>query len=360
MRGEWVATELNMLDKTMMVWALWLLISSFFHNNPSDKLIFNLGFVYNTCCAYFLFRVFTRSKEDVIAIYCMIAFLLVPVAITMCIEAITQQNLFSIFGGVPELSTIREGKIRAQGPFAHAILAGTVGAANIPIMAGLWQHNRIMAILGITACISMVIACSSTGPVISSIVAVLSLGMWFYRKNMRILRWVAVIGYIMLDIVMKVPAYYIIGRIDFTGGSTGWHRARLIEVAFQRLSEWWLAGTDYTRHWMATGVSWSLDHTDITNHYIYLGVLGGLPLMILFIVMLVKGFGYIGSILRQAQPVSIKDEFLVWSLGASLFVHAASLISVSYFDQSFIFLYLNLAAVSSFWAWHNCENEKIM
>ena len=82
---------------------------------------------------------------------------------------------------------------------------------------------------------------------------------------------------ILLDLVMKAPAYYIIARADIIGGSTGWHRAALIDSAIRHLNEWWLIGTDYTRNWMVTGVSWSADNTDITNHYLYLGVLGGLP-----------------------------------------------------------------------------------
>jgi hypothetical protein len=164
---------------------------------------------------------------------------------------------------------------------------------------------------------------------------------------MRVIRWLAIFLYIGLDLVMTAPAYYLIARIDPVGGSTGYHRARLIESAFEHLSEWWLAGTNYTRHWMVTGVSWSPDHTDITNHYIQLGVTGGLPLMILFIAVLVKGFFYIGEAVQNAREQNPDAEFFIWALGASLFAHAASCVAVSYFDQSFMFLYVNLAVIAS-------------
>jgi hypothetical protein len=146
---------------------------------------------------------------------------------------------------------------------------------------------------------------------------------------------------------MNDPAYYILARIDLAGGSTGWHRARLIQSALEFLPEWWLAGTDYTRHWMPTGVSWSVDHTDITNHYLKMGVLGGLPLMLLFIAVLAKGFSFVGQTPRQMPELSQQSRFMLWALGASLFAHAATIISVSYFDQSFMFLYVTLAAISS-------------
>jgi hypothetical protein len=37
----------------------------------------------------------------------------------------------------------------------------------------------------------------------------------------------------------------------------------------------------------------------------------------------------------------------VWALGASLFAHAVSFMSVSYFDQSFVALYVTLAAIAA-------------
>ena len=150
---------------------------------------------------------------------------------------------------------------------------------------------------------------------------------------------------------MKAPVYYIIARINLVGGSTGWHRSALIESAFNHLQEWWFAGTDYTRHWMPTGVSWSPDHTDITNHYIQMGVIGGLPLMFLFIAILVKGFSFVGQTVGQSSDLPSETRFMVWALGSALFTHAATFISVSYFDQSYLFIYMTLAAIGSVRSW---------
>ena len=136
-------------------------------------------------------------------------------------------------------------------------------------------------------------------------------------------------------------------RIDIVGGSTGWHRSRLIESAFEHFGEWWLTGTDYTRHWMATGVSYSGNHTDITNHYLMSGVLGGLPLMLLFILILWTSFTYVGQALRQTPLPSQQQQFLVWSVGAALFGHAITCMAVAYFDQSIAFLYVTLAAAGA-------------
>ncbi len=346
-RGERFAGKLNAMDHLMVIWAIYAVFNSAFHNDPSDTLVTRLGLVYNACGIYFLLRIFCRSLDDVVGLCRVTAILLAPVAVEMLYEKLTGHNLFSVLGGVSENPVIREGRIRAQGPFSHAILAGSIGAACIPLMIGIWHRQRKEAIIGLLACMIMIVASSSSGPILSAMAGIGALGMWHYRHMMRVVRWIAVLGYVGLDLFMKAPAYYLIARIDLTGGSTGWHRAELLKSAFQHLTEWWIAGTDYTRHWMPTGVAWSEKHTDITNHYLRMGVMGGLPLMLLFIAVLAIGFSFVGQTQRHETELAPKSRFLVWTLGASLFVHTTTFMSVSYVDQSFLFVYLTLAAISS-------------
>lgn len=347
MRGERIAGRTNALDLLMVLWAAWALMSSFFHEQTSAALVYRLGLVYNACGLYFLLRVLCRSMDDVIALCRVTAILLAPLAVLMLVEKMTGHNLFSALGGVSALSELREGRIRAQGPFAHPILAGTVGAACLPLMVGLWRQHRRTAIAGILACGTMIIACASSGPILGSLAAAGALCMWRWRHRMRLVRWMAVLGYIGLDLVMKAPAYYLISRIDLAGGSTSWHRAFLIDAALNHISEWWFAGTDYTRHWIDYGVGWTDKHVDITNHYVQMGIWGGLPLMFLFLAILARGFRFVGQWERQRGKASTTSGFMVWSLGASLFSHATSFISISYFDQSVVFIYLTLAAISA-------------
>ncbi|MEM4406654.1 MAG: hypothetical protein QXS68_06380, partial [Candidatus Methanomethylicaceae archaeon] len=96
---------------------------------------------------------------------------------------------------------------------------------------------------------------------------------------------------------------------------------------------------------------WSPDHTDITNHYIQMGILGGLPLLILFILSLWCGFKYVGQYLKFGERTDNFSGFFMWCLGSSLFAHAVTFVGVSYFDQSFVFFYLTLSLISSLrWA----------
>jgi len=357
-RGERITGGMNQLDWLMVTFSAWVLFTSFFRPDVVGALVFRLGFVFNTFGIYFLIRIFCQSMEDLWRLLCITAFLLLPIGIEMIYEHLQLHNLFSAFGGVSAIPAIRDGNIRAQGPFRHPILAGTVGAVCMPLMVALWNKYRKAAVVGIVSCVAMVYCSSSSGPLVSLLAGIGGLSMWLYRDKMKLVRWVAVLGYVALALVMKAPPYYLMARIPLMSGSTGWHRAALINSAIRHLNEWWLWGTDYTRHWMPTGVSWSPDHADITNHYIKMGVLGGLPMMMLFILILAKGFSFVGQSLQKKDTSPPSTLFMIWSVGASLFANAATMTSVSYFDQSFVFLYFTLAAIGSVWSVTVKEREK--
>jgi len=350
-RGEYLDLKFNALDGLMLAWGVIAVLTAFGHEDTNGALVFRLGVAYEGCGVYFLLRVLCRSIGDVVLFSKVLAILLVPVAIEMLLEKATGHNQFALFGGVPEICQVREGKIRAQGPFMHPILAGTVGAVCMPLMIGLWSFARRTAAIGLGATCIIVIASTSSGPMMSAIFAILGMGIWRLRQYMAIFRYCALFGYVVLDLFMQAPAYYLLSRFDLAGGSTGWHRAALIESALKHFDEWWLAGTDHTRHWMPTGVSWSPNHTDITNHYLWMGVTGGLPLMLSFIAVLVLAFSFLGRTLGAISRMEFKWQLLVWSIGVSLFANAATCISVAYFDQSILFLYVTLAAIATIWSW---------
>ena len=269
---------------------------------------------------------------------------MVLLAVEMLYEKFSAHNLLQLMGGSPP--EIREGSIRAYGPFGHPILAGTVGGLSLPLMMALWKmHCRLLAGLGMAACLAIVYSSASSGPILTAVAGLFALWMWRYRRRIPLIQLTAVAAYIALDIVMKDPAYFLIARIDLVGGSTSYYRARLIQSAFEHLSEWWLTGTDITRHWMWTIID--PDKTDITNHYIQMGVFGGLPLMLLYIFVLIKGFAGVTQVLRQGTNLKSGLGFLLWTFGSSLFALTVAGLSVSFFDQSLVFLYIVLGTIGS-------------
>lgn len=352
LRREGMATSINGIDKAMLLWAATAIITSLFHFDPAAAFVNRLGLVYTACGSYFSFRVFLQSEHDVRRLFQAIVIILTPVGAAMLNERITGYNIFSQFGGVLEASEVRDGLIRSQGPFAHSILAGVIGAAMVPLMLSIIFTHRKTALAGLFVCSTIIITSGSSGPIISGVVALIALFMWPVRRNMRIVRYTCIVAYLGLELAMNAPAYYLVTRLDLTGSSTSWHRAALIEAALEHLSEWWLTGTDYTRHWMAYGALWSGDQADVTNYYIRMGIDGGLPLMLSFVVVLAAGFSLSGRNCRTAEDsaLALASRYLPWALGASLIAHSAAFLSVSYFDQSVVFFYLTLGSIASIMA----------
>ena len=346
-RGELQLGKLTNLDRVLLLWGAWSLCSSFLHTDPSAILVNHLGLVYNAVGFYFLIRAFCTTEEDVVFLIQLLSFLLAPLAVEMVLEQLTGHNSFALFGAVSDTVIERGGRFRAQGPFAHAILAGSIAAGCVPLVLGLWWQRPLAAKIGLASALLMILASASSGPIMSALLGVMALTLWRWRQLTGKLRLAAVAIYIMLDLVMKRPAYFIIASIDLTGSSTGWHRAALMRSYFTYASEWMAGGSDYTRHWMASGILADANHVDITNQFIIQGVQGGLLLMILFILALTLAFYYVG---RLARTEAEDQRWIAWTLGACLFAHTASFMSVAYFDQSFVFFYLPLAAVSSLYA----------
>jgi hypothetical protein len=99
-------------------------------------------------------------------------------------------------------------------------------------------------------------------------------------------------------------------------------------------------------------VSFSPNHADITNYYLGFGVTAGFLAMALVIFMLIKAFKWVGIVYRAHFDQSRADSFMIWCLGAGLFAHATTSISVSYFDQSMVFFWMNIAVIGSMYSGH--------
>jgi hypothetical protein len=345
LRRELLADGLHAVDRLLLLWAAILIGSSAFHT--SDAWVFRAGVVWTELGCYFLFRIFLQDFEDVRDTFKFLCVALLPLAALMLLEKETRSNLFAVFGGVSPFAQVREGHVRAGGPFDHPILAGTVGAACIAIGLSVWRTSRLRGFAGCCAGTAMVYAATSSGPALMLAFILLARAAWVFRHHMRALRWATAGGLLSLAAVMNDPIYFLMARIDISGGSHGYFRAALIRSSINHLSEWWATGTDYTRHWMASGIHANARHTDIPNHLLAMGVSGGLPLLAVFVLILVLSFRDVGLALRQRSAAPESERLLVWMLGALLFGFLMDFWSISLYDQSVVFFYLTLAAIQA-------------
>ena len=344
-RGEWLSSGMNSIDVLVILWAMALIGTSVVHS--TDGFVYRAGMVWSQLGCYFLLRIFLRDWQDVVCVFRIVCVILLPIAALMLMEKAVGENFFAVVGGHSDVIVRGDDQIRARGPFAHPILAGTVGATCLGMATVLWKRHRMSSLAGMFASLGIVWAATSSGPILMTLFILFGLLFYPFRAALRAARWFALMALIALHVVMNDPVYFLMAKIDVAGGSQGWYRAQLIRSSLEHLNEWWLAGTDYTRHWMPSGTHANDIQADITNHYLQSGVWGGFPLMLLFALTLVAAFRAVGRGLSNPDNASAEYRFLGWALGALLFGHVVNLLSITLFDHSIVYFYLILASIGA-------------
>jgi hypothetical protein len=343
-RDPWPG-PLTLMDKVFTAWAVSNAVMYTILWSDFGALINRSGFLYTCLGTYFLFRYLVRDREDLLQTVRVLALVMVPIAVAMAIEHATAHNPLAFLGS-EDLPAMRDGRVRAQGPFLHAIIAGTIGAVQLPLFVMLWfegKGHRLRAVIGALAAVIMVYTSSSSTPLMAFAAAVGALCLWPLRRRMRIVRWALAIGLVALQLTMKAPVWYLMNRVAGVVGGTGWHRADLIDQFVRRFSEWWLVGT-------RDNANWGLDMWDAINGFVRAGLEGGLLTFLLFLSIFVVGYSRLGRA-RAAKQDDPASERVYWALGCSLFSNTIGFLGIIYFDQSAIIWYLTLVMISSATAW---------
>ncbi len=342
MTGEARGFKWRSLDALVVLWTLSGTAILMLRDGTLASLIYRCGLMYDACGMYFLFRLLIRGWSDVEAIFTSAAVISVPVAAVFLLEQATGRNMFAIFGGVPEITLVRDGRLRCRGPFAHPIYAGCFWAALMPMIGALWftsRTKRWLAPVGLLACVVVIVTTSSATPLSAMIVAITGAALYPLRRYVSWMRWAAVFGLVGLHLVMINPVWHLLARIQLVGG-TGWYRYKLIDEFVNRFHEWWLLGTNNYEAW------WEYGFEAVTNQYVLEAVQGGLLTLVLFIAIIVCAFQGVGRIMRSATGEHF-PKYASWAVGASLLVHCAAFIAVSYFGQIYVVWYLGLSIVGS-------------
>jgi len=349
-RGETNSYRYHALDTAVCVWQVFSLLAYVVGPRASvASFVFRLGTGLDALGIYFLFRILLRDIVDIRRTVGAFSWIALAMVLPMVLENLTGRNLFSVLGGVNEITRIRDGRLRCQASFSHPIMAGSFGATTAALVAALWliePKQRLrhgVALLGASA---VVILSASSGPLMAWLFVFVGWGLWRYRRHMRAILWSTTGVLIVLHLIREKPVWHLLARLASITGGTGYHRYKLIDEFFAHFDEWWLAGAFTTQHW---GLAQS---TDLTNQYILEGIRGGLPTLIAFVAVLVMGFRTTGHSVRRAlaHPYLAPQDghsaaILAWGLGVCLTVHSVAFIGVSYFGQLSSILFLHIAMI---------------
>jgi hypothetical protein len=333
----------NKIDSAVILLTIFIAVNGVLLFEESGALVNQLGNLFTVFGVYFLLRHLIRDERDIISVIRVLAWVAMFVAVIMAYEITTGHNPYGVLGGArASLYSIlvqRDDRFRAQGPFAHSILAGTFGAVLLPLFIGLWwggKQHRKLAFFGVLAATVITLACNSSTPILGYAAGVFALCLWPLRRQLRLMRWGLVSILICLHIVMKGPVWSLIEKIDITGGSSSYHRYMLIDQCIRHFWDWWLVGIKDTSIW-----GW--DMWDTANQYVSTCENSGIVPFILLIAILVYGFKFLGRARQKAE--TRKDALFVWALGSALFANVVAFFGISYFDQTQVAWYALLAMV---------------
>lgn len=349
-RKDFSFARLNKIDATLI--ALYVYTVGVFLLRSSEDQTYLVGTAVDALFSYFAFRGLIENVEDYKWFLRAFLILLVPFVALVLIESLTSNNPFSAIGGLGAGDRFRDGRIRAIGSFGHPSLMGTLGGVFLPLYIGLrfTRKDRRFATIGIALCLAIVWASNSGGPATCVGVAMSGWILWTMRTNMRLVRRGLAGALVLLAFVMKAPIWYLLARVsDLTGGD-GYHRSVFLDIAFQNLGKWWLAGmrTIDTAGWLPY-TNTTTGAVDMTNNFLVFGITAGLGSMILLIVLLIQGFKFIGralAVIRFGSHPQNEIEYLYWGLGVMLGVHLSNWFGITYWDQSSLIWFLHLAIIS--------------
>ncbi len=321
-------------------------VSIFQPQLPGFGFVFTVGNTINGAGSYFVFRALISNSADLSFFLKSVAIVFVPISLGMLYEQLSGRNVFAIMGGISEHSLIRNERIRSQGPFNHPILAGTIGASIAPLALWLYSQNKIVSLTLILHSLTIVFASSSSGPVVSYLVAIGTFLFFRFRHTISYIPLFLFFGYLFLAAFMTRPPYYLLAHIDLASGSTGWYRAALIEATIEHFDEWWLKGVYYTRHWIDGQPGINPDQIDVTNQFVAYCIGGGLIGLILYL-----NVNY--SVYRLVRDTSLQrldhnSAKLIWATFSTFVCFLTATISVSFFGQALVFFWFSVALVQTF------------
>lgn len=347
LRREMRALRLNAVDVAFLAWIVAENAMYIIREGTVSALVFRLGQGFDALGVYLLFRMLLRHPDDTVRSARYLAWCAALVAASIAVEWSTGRNFFAVFGGVREVTWVREGRLRCQGAFSHPIMAGTFGATLVPIFMGMWfafPRRRREAGVGVASGMLITVASASSGPALSLVAALIAWAYWPLRRHTRALRWGLLVSAIVLHLARDKPIWHLAARASELIGGTGYHRYLLIDAFVKHWREWFFFGTT-TAHWGF--LLW-----DTTNQYVQEGVTGGILTLVAFVSVLGLGFraiGIAGKAGRSMVPLRSPraQRFWCWGLGVALTAHAVAFMGVSYWGQIQYILYLFLALIAA-------------
>src|ERR1017187_730209 len=140
--GKLLPGGFGKMDKLFTVWAVYRAVAGVLDFMQAGVIPIQVALLWDAVGGYFLFRCLVRNEEDVLRALKALAIVAVVAAAGMIHEQTALENWFGRLGGLNHVPEVRNGRIRSQGCFEHALIAGAFGATMFPLFFWLWQRGK--------------------------------------------------------------------------------------------------------------------------------------------------------------------------------------------------------------------------
>lgn len=349
-KKEFDFSEVTKLDKLLFCLSTYTLVLYLIRTREGWG--YQVGSATDAILTYFACRGLIQDFEDFDWVLKKFIILAVPFVAILWVERTTGRNLFDFMGGLMVGYYNRNGHPRCMGSFRHPSLMGSVGGTFLAMyIAQVVRKKDLRSTwIGIAACLGMIVASNSGGPVNAAAAGLVAWAIWKFRPQMRAVRWTILVLLIFLASVMKAPIYYLPAKVSAITGGGGYHRSYLIEMAIKDFGKWAFDGIELTE--TADWFPYVLEATggaDMTNYFLSYGVRGGIGASVLLLWLVIEAYSKLGSALAVCRgPAGDRNkELVLWGMGAVMTAHLFNWFGISYWDQFYVIWYMHLAMMGS-------------
>lgn len=322
------------------------------YHQPILRILENRGgFVMDVFFTYLVARLCITDRTAMVTAVKWIGVALVPLALLGVIEALTGwQPYFPLMQYCPWKPTVninpRSGLFRAIGPFGHPIMFGAAFVLFLPFIYCLrHEHNywRTLAYLLCGIAIIGALSSMSSGPLMMVLIIIGCLALERFKQWVKPIFIFLVVSCIVIEIISNRTIYHVITSYANPIGGSGWHRAKLIDLAIEHFGEWWLVGYGgLDPGWgQSLGGTW----TDITNEYITAGVKHGILGVITLVGVLATAMYMLVRLHNSAKDPVLRSWY--WALGSIIVMLIISFNSCAFFTQTGNLFYSIMGIIGS-------------
>jgi hypothetical protein len=344
----------KLLDKLIIV-SMVVYAAALSMTTPFEEWLENrLGFVMDTAFAYFVVRLVLVNRQQMTTVIKALGVVVVFLAVHGVVETFTGWSIYKGLGVYCPWATgkgmeyqTRYGLNRSMGPSGETIMFGLTFAALMPLFWMLrhepppWGRRSYFLV---AAAIVGVGSTVSSGPYMALIITLICLALERAKALVKPALVMIIIGCVFIEIVSNRHVYYVIG--DFTmDPESAWYRARLIDVAVDKLPEYWKYGYGFGDPGWGPYID-GRNRSDGVNDYIVQAVLYGIGGLIAYVSVLTAAL--CGVVLRYRAGASSWLQSSIWALMASMVGLMTAFWSVSLFGQTISLLYVLLGLFGAF------------